>query len=94
MHARMQRMDNMYHRWAPEMETPHLKLAHWRKSSQWAALRRDHAQIIADDTEVTAASASAHLFYLCWTASPWYKTKQQLLLYLSALDTKLLGSGH
>ena len=50
--AALQRMDNMYHRWAPEMETRALKLQHWRKSSQWAALRRDHARIIADDTEV------------------------------------------
>ncbi len=35
----MQTLNNMYHRWTPEMETEFLKQHHWRKSSQWVTLR-------------------------------------------------------
>ena len=34
-----QTLNNMYHRWTPEMETDFLKQHHWRKSSQWVTLR-------------------------------------------------------
>ena len=35
----VQTLNNMYHRWTPEMETDFLKQHHWRKSSQWVTLR-------------------------------------------------------
>lgn len=59
----------MYHRWAPEMETEHLKVSHWRKSSQWAVLRRDHAHIIADDREV--ADVFTKHCYMEWRDNVW-----------------------
>ena len=66
---RMQTLNNMYHRWAPEMESDALKVSHWRKSSQWAVLRRDHAQIIADDTAV--ADAFTKHCYMEWRDNVW-----------------------
>ncbi len=64
-----QTLNNMYHRWAPEMETEALKVSHWRKSSQWAVLRRDHAHIIADDREV-AEQFTKHC-YMEWRDNVW-----------------------
>lgn len=64
-----QTLNNMYHRWAPEMESEALKVSHWRKSSQWAVLRRDHAQIIADDTVV--ADAFTKHCYMEWRDNVW-----------------------
>ena len=29
------------------MESAHLKVEHWRKSSQWVALTREHAELVA-----------------------------------------------
>lgn len=61
------------------METETLKMAHWRKSSQWAALRRDHARIIADDTEV-AEQFTKHC-YMEWAGDVWrdcYSDEQYL----------------
>ena len=34
------------------MELPHLKRHHWRKSSQWLGLNRQHAQLVLNDTAV------------------------------------------
>ena len=42
-------------RWNDGMESPTLKREHWRKSGQWFALNRRHAQIVVDDTEVAQA---------------------------------------
>lgn len=39
-------------RWVPEFETAELKLHHWRKSWQWFALNRLHAQVVLDDSRV------------------------------------------
>ncbi|KAK9792478.1 hypothetical protein WJX73_003670 [Symbiochloris irregularis] len=38
------------HRWIDRMGSEHLSKDMWRKSSQWFALTRAHAQILADDT--------------------------------------------
>lgn len=37
------------------MESPSLNKSHWRKSGQWFALQRRHAEIIVADTEVAEA---------------------------------------
>ena len=34
------------------MEQGPLKKEHWRKSAQWSALVRKHAQVVADDVQV------------------------------------------
>jgi Core-2/I-Branching enzyme len=39
-------------RYSPMMYTPHYKYRHWRKGSQWTALSRPHALIIAYDRHV------------------------------------------
>jgi Core-2/I-Branching enzyme len=39
-------------RFAPKMQTPHFNLRHWRKSSQWSALNRVHAHVVAYDDHV------------------------------------------
>ena len=46
--------DGMFgvHRWAPQMETAHLKPDHFRKGSQFNALTRLHAQFVAYDNHV------------------------------------------
>ena len=62
-------LDNSYHRWAAEMETERLKMHHWRKSSQWAVVRRDHAQIIADDEDV--AEVFTKHCYQEWRGNVW-----------------------
>ncbi len=31
--------------WAADLETAHLKPHHWRKSSQWSTILREHAQV-------------------------------------------------
>lgn len=38
------------HRWIDRMANEHLSKDHWRKSSQWFALTRAHAQLVVDDT--------------------------------------------
>ena len=35
------------------MEKDGLKREHWRKSGQWSALVRRHAQVVSDDTIVS-----------------------------------------
>ena len=42
-------------RWNDAMESPSLNKSHWRKSGQWFALQRRHAEIIVADTEVAKA---------------------------------------
>lgn len=37
------------------MATPHLRPSHWRKSSQWVALRRGHAALAVADRHVSEA---------------------------------------
>ena len=39
-------------RWNSSMEQGPLKKEHWRKSAQWSALVRKHAQVVADDVQV------------------------------------------
>lgn len=34
------------------MTTSEMNISHWRKSSQWFAMQRRHAQVVADDVEV------------------------------------------
>ena len=34
------------------MEQGHFRQEHWRKSAQWSALVRKHAQVVADDVAV------------------------------------------
>lgn len=41
-------------RWDPIMDTPVMHLEHWRKSHEWFALSREHAQLAADDVAVEA----------------------------------------
>ena len=37
------------------MESPSLNRSHWRKSGQWFALQRRHAELVVADTEVAEA---------------------------------------
>ena len=37
------------------MESPSLNKSHWRKSGQWFALQRRHAELVVADTEVAEA---------------------------------------
>ena len=37
----------------PSMEKEGLEREHWRKSGQWIALVRQHAQLVAEDTVVS-----------------------------------------
>ena len=39
-------------RWIHRMDSPFLHLEHWRKSSQWFAVSRAHADIIVNDPNV------------------------------------------
>ena len=36
-------------RWRPGLDEVGFKLSHWRKSATWFALKREHAQVFADD---------------------------------------------
>jgi hypothetical protein len=42
-------------RWSDDMEGPNLKKKHWRKSNQWFALTRDHAEIVTTNNDVAEA---------------------------------------
>ena len=42
----------MSHRWSDKMASDQLTKEHWRKSSQWFAVTREHAQVIVDDVVV------------------------------------------
>ena len=42
----------MPYRWSDKMKTEHMNSSHWRKSSQWFALQRKHAEIVVNDQEV------------------------------------------
>ena len=42
------------HRWIDRMASEHLTKENWRKSSQWFALTRAHAQIVVEDTIIDA----------------------------------------
>lgn len=39
-------------RWHPKMESAVLHKENWRKSAEWFAITRDHAQLAADDVAV------------------------------------------
>jgi Core-2/I-Branching enzyme len=43
---------DMPYRWSDRMKTDHMNATHWRKSSQWFALQRKHAEIVVNDKEV------------------------------------------
>ena len=49
------------------MESASLNKSHWRKSGQWFALQRRHAEIVVADTEV--AEAFKQCVSICQTAS-------------------------
>lgn len=34
------------------METPQMKHHHWRKSSQWFALKREHVELVMADSVI------------------------------------------
>ena len=36
----------------PPPQAPHLRPAHWRKSSQWFGMLREHARVVLEDVEV------------------------------------------
>ena len=44
--------DLMPRRWSDKMKTNHMNDTHWRKSSQWFAMRRKHAAVVVDDLEI------------------------------------------
>lgn len=44
--------DRQAHRWIPRMLDAGLSQELWRKSSQWVALKRPHAQVVIDDEEL------------------------------------------
>jgi len=48
----------MEYRWVPEMQDAGVTQSLWRKSSQWIALKRQHVQMVLDDTIVNDAFAS------------------------------------
>lgn len=50
-------------RWSSEMNTPHMNVSHWRKSSQWIGLTRGHVEAVLRDEEVYR-SFEQH----CWSA--------------------------
>lgn len=39
-------------RWTWRMRSAHLKAYHWRKSTQWFMLTREHAQVVLEDEEI------------------------------------------
>ncbi|KAK9823942.1 hypothetical protein WJX72_006544 [[Myrmecia] bisecta] len=42
------------HRWTDRMDFEELHWWHWRKSSQWFAITREHAQVVLNDTTINA----------------------------------------
>jgi hypothetical protein len=36
----------------PALQAPNLRPAHWRKSSQWFGMLREHARVVLEDVEV------------------------------------------
>lgn len=44
--------DRHPHRWVWKMRNSHFEEHHWRKSSQWWALTRIHAQAIVTDVHI------------------------------------------
>lgn len=48
----------MAYRWQPAMAAAGVARHHWRKSSQWVALRRRHAEAVLADGPVNNAFAS------------------------------------
>ena len=42
-------------RWNDAMESASLNKSHWRKSGQWFALQKRHAELVVADTEVAEA---------------------------------------
>ena len=42
----------MSHRWSDLMTTSEMNISHWRKSSQWFAMQRRHAEVVDADVEV------------------------------------------
>ena len=42
----------VYCRWNASMEQGAFRQEHWRKSAQWSALVRKHAQVVADDVQI------------------------------------------
>jgi hypothetical protein len=85
-------MDNAMHRWAPEMETETLKHHHWRKSSQWVALRRDHSQLIAADEELTDVFVK-HC-YREWRGDVWRDCYSDEHYLGTLLASKVCGACH
>jgi hypothetical protein len=51
------RKDLMWERWSWRLEAAGIKPSSWRKGSQWTALTRPHAALVAADTAVVAAFA-------------------------------------
>lgn len=49
--------DRGLHRWVDAMTTERMNISHWRKSSQWFSLLREHAEIVIKDTEIAASFA-------------------------------------
>ena len=43
------------HRWTDKMETPQMRGQHWRKSSQWFGLNREHVELVMGDAMVNKA---------------------------------------
>ena len=43
------------HRWSDKMESATFRREHWRKSSQWFALNREHAELVMGDTVINQA---------------------------------------
>lgn len=48
----------LFTRWRPDLDTIHFDKEHWRKSAQWTALNRKHAEIVANDTIVIKGFAN------------------------------------
>lgn len=42
----------MLFRWKPRMQTEHFRKEHWRKSQQWFAISRPHAELVVADQHV------------------------------------------
>jgi hypothetical protein len=57
VHACSQGGTDMPYRWSERMKTGHMNSSHWRKSSQWFALQRKHAEIIVNDDEIERSFA-------------------------------------
>lgn len=44
--------DRYTNRWTEKLVTPQMTLEHWRKSSQWFGLNREHAELIMSDAAI------------------------------------------